>query len=1651
MLKIHMEPLASKLLNNRTIHSNYLRYTQEQAAILREVVKQGKSKNSLNNSLDHACKYTKRTQELLILIRQTCPSISGVKPSTSASGSQPSGNTKKDKIQRPPHSTQKNKVEAHPRTAKSSLKNKNYSVEPKGTAIVQHSKINANSEIICVKCNDCMLSDNHDLCVLNDVNARAKFKSAKKNLKREVKKPTGKMFTNIRLETYWNPIALETDTPKPVITLVYSQKPRKSKSTNPVSKSKVIKSVSDNKKEPNSGCSKHMTEDRSQLTNFVNKFLGTVKFENDHVANITGVDLLTGYRGNNLYTLSLGDMMVSSPICLLSKASKTKSCLWHRRLSHFNFGAINHLARHSLVQGLSKLKFEKDICVLHVVMGKSKKKPHKLKSEDTNQEKLYLLHMDLCGLMRAVSVNRKKYILVIVDDYSRFTWIDISQETSVARSPQQNSVVERRNRMLIEAAHTMLIYAKASLFLWAETVATACYTQNRSIICLCHGKTPYELLHNKPPDLSFVHVFGALCYPTNDSENLAPEVIAASAEVVAPKLAASTGLPSSTSVYQDAPLPSNSQTTPETQTPVISNDVEEDNHDSDVAHMNNNPIIGVQESPKTLTFRDAPLHESLYKDSTYQGSSSIMRQTHIPFESLGIWTKDHPIANVIEPKNFKQAMTEPSWIDAIQEEIHEIERLQVWELVSSLEDWKESRSHGTTFVRIDMSKVECYNCHRRGPFARECRSPRDTKNKYTQRRTVLVETSTSSALVSQCDGVGGYNWSFQADEEPTNYALMAFNSSSSSSSDNKVTPCSKACSKAYATLQSHYDKLTVDFRKSQFDVLLYKTCLESVEARLVVYQQNENVFEDDIKLLKLDVMLRDNALLELRKKFKKAKKERDELKLTLENFQTFLKNLSKLLESQITDKTRLGYDNQVFNSIVFDCDELNSSESNKSMSTSPVHDRYKSGEGYHVVPPPYIGTFMPPKPDLVFYDTPTASEIVPNVFNVKPSTTKPNKDMSQSNRPSALSLKIGFLTQKMNLRPVEHPTQAENLRKDISKSRGHKHSWNRKACFVCKSLNHLIKDCDFYEKQMVHKPARNHAMRVNHQNSTRMTHPHSNKHVVLTTVLNRSRLVPLNAARPVTTAIPQTYVKHQRPIKHVVNKPHLPIRRPINHKPTPKTSNFHQNVTTVKTKKVNAVKDTKGNWVQGKPQQALKDKGVIDSGCSRHMTGNISYLSNFEEFNEGYVAFGGNPKCGKITCKDTECVVLSSDFKLLDENHVVPRENNMYNIDLKNIVPSGDLTCLFTKATLDESNLWYPRNLDASKVGKETESAQQYVILPLWSTGSKDPRNIDVDATFDVKENEYEVHVSPSTSDKPKKHNDKIKREAKGKSPVDLSTGVRNLSDEFEVFSSNSTNMVNAASAPVTAVGPKSTNNTNSFNAAGPSDNAEEGIDYEEFFAPVARIEAIRLFLAYASFMGFMVYQMDVKSAFLYGTIKEEVYVCQPLEFKDPNYPDKVYKVIKALYGLHQAPRAWYETLANYLLENGFQRGKIDQTLFIKKQKGDILLVEVYVDDIIFGSTNKELCKAFEKLMKDKFQMSSMGELTLFLGLQVKQKDNGIFISQDKYVAEILRKFGLTDGKSASTPIDTEKPLLKDPDGEDVDVHIYRSMIGSLMYLTSSS
>nr|GFA76978.1 ribonuclease H-like domain-containing protein [Tanacetum cinerariifolium] len=309
-------------------------------------------------------------------------------------------------------------------------------------------------------------------------------------------------------------------------------------------------------------------------------------------------------------------MMTSSHICLLSKASKTKSWLWHRRLSHLNFGAINHLARQGLVRGLPKIKFEKNH-LFACAMGKSKNKSHKPKSEDTNQEKLYLLHMDLCEPMRVESVNGKKYILVIVDYYSRFTWVKclrskdeapyfiikflkmiqvrlkvgISHETLVACSPQQNSVVERRNHTLIEAART--ISGSALHEMTSATISSGLVTKPTS-------STPFVPPSRNEWDLLFQLIFDELLAPTPGVDPPAPKVIAPLSEVIAPKPVESTGSPSSTTVDQDVPSPSKYQTTSKTQPPVIPHDVEEDNHDIEVAHMSNYLLFGILKNKARL-------------------------------------------------------------------------------------------------------------------------------------------------------------------------------------------------------------------------------------------------------------------------------------------------------------------------------------------------------------------------------------------------------------------------------------------------------------------------------------------------------------------------------------------------------------------------------------------------------------------------------------------------------------------------------------------------------------------------------------------------------------------------------------------------------------------------------------------------------------------------------------------------------------------------------------------------------------------------------------------------------------------------------------------------------------------------------------------
>ena len=229
-----------------------------------------------------------------------------------------------------------------------------------------------------------------------------------------------------------------------------------------------------------------------------------------------------------------------------------------------------------------------------------------------------------------------------------------------------------------------------------------------------------------------------------------------------------------------------------------------------------------------------------------------------------------------------------------------------------------------------------------------------------------------------------------------------------------------------------------------------------------------------------------------------------------------------------------------------------------------------------------------------------------------------------------------------------------------------------------------------------------------------------------------------------------------------------------------------------------------------------------------------------------------------------------------------------------------------------------------------------------------------------------------------------------------------------------------------------------------------EGLDFGETFAPVARLESIRILLAFASCFDIKLFQMDVKSAFLNGEISELVFVEQPPGFEDPINPDHVYKLSKALYGLKQAPRAWYERLRDFLVSKGFKIGKIDSTLFTKVLNDDFFVCQIYVDDIIFGSTNQDFCKEFGDMMSREFEMSMIGELSYFLGLQIKQLKDGTFVSQTKYAKDLIKRFGMEDAKPIKTPMATNGHLDLNEGGKSVDLKLYRSMIGSLLYLTAS-
>ncbi|KAJ9561035.1 LOW QUALITY PROTEIN: hypothetical protein OSB04_006195 [Centaurea solstitialis] len=939
-----------------------------------------------------------------------------------------------------------------------------------------------------------------------------------------------------------------------------------------------------------SGCSKHMTGRKELLANFKQKYGGNVRFGNKLSAPIMGYgdilhhkitinkvaylifgrqDVVSGHLRdrNSLRVLAFQRQRPFTEICLLSKAYFNQNVLWHRRLSHLNYATINQLAKAGLVTGLPSLRFTKEQLCSACEMGKIKKSSHKLKVEHNTSKPLQLLHMDLCGPMRVQSINGRKYVLVIMDDFSRYTWVNflrskdgasdiiisfirsvqvrlqlpiqvirtdngtefknrtldsfldsvgITHTFSAARTPQQNGVVERKNRTLVEAARTILAFSKLPLHFWAEAVASAYFTQNRSLITKRFMKTPYELVYNRIPSIKFFRVFGCECYVKNDKDNL---------DKFSPKGDEGVFI----GYAKDSPsyrvYNKKTRCVVESTNVDIEEGIEEDTTPAPVTPG----ISGVLASDQ--------LHSNpMTSSSPANKPSSSNSNTYLPAPA----NVALPIPAVVQPTPHVMVSTT--------------------DISSSILQGNSSSSSATTSPSSELS-----------PASAEGEPPHIFQQQAPAVTVPSPQSGASSTLptTSQQQGI------------PTPAPQVAGPSTST------TQPAPQATGPSYVS-----------------------TDTPAAPGPIVV-------------------------------------------------------------QSQV---------------------------------------------------PPIVTTLATTRREPEFY----------------------------------IDLRI---------EPLPPPT-----------------------------LPH----------------------------TTKWTQAH--------------------------------------PLHQVIGSTSVPV----------------------------------------KTRSANQNECLFASFLSRHEPSNV-----------------------------TEALDISDWVTAMQE------ELNQFER-----LVSGDL-----------------------------------------------PKN---------------------------------------KTIIDLKWIIKNKKDEDGIVTRNKARLV--------AKGFKQ----------------QAGIDYDETFAPVARIEAIRIFLAYAAHKNFTVYQMDVKTAFLNGELKEEVYVSQPEGFIDRTKPTHVYILDKALYGLKQAPRAWYDHLSNALLDNGFYKGKIDPTLFIKTEGNDILLVQIYVDDIIFGSTNSDMCTWFSDLMTTRFAMSMLRELFFFLGLQVLQKPDGILINQSKYIGDLLKRFHMDTSSVAKTPMASGTLIGADPKGKPVDQKTYRAIIGSLLYLTAS-
>ncbi|GJS67884.1 putative ribonuclease H-like domain-containing protein [Tanacetum coccineum] len=902
----------------------------------------------------------------------------------------------------------------------------------------------------------------------------------------------------------------------------------------------------------------------------------------------------------------------------------------------------------------------------------------------------------------------------------------------------------------------------------------------------------------------------------------------------------------------------------------------------------------------------------------------------------------------------------------------------------------------------------------------------------------------------------GVDWTGHAEDEQENFALMAY---SNSGSDTKV------------------------------------------EAQLVAHQKNQLWYEEKIRFMKIDLDDKTDVLTYHKKLLAEAVKEKEELKTKLENFQSSSKGLSKLLNSQMStrDKSGLGYGNQIHEGVLsYEKEVLESVFDSRSsdVEDSPVYDRFAKVEGMHAVPPPMTGNYMPPKSDFGIdesnftygpkqsktseSDAKTSDfdscetnssvetlESVPEPVVVEPKVVSQPKVWSDApiieeyesdsddeyvikpSKEQERTLDYAFVNTVKHVKTLRETVKEQNTYSPSPKA--DKRDWNglmskrlgtmtgNKGIPCWKIMTNMVALLLLEVVKELHNGCVTKKNKFNLKNIVpsgglacliaKATVDESNK-------WHRRDIIEFYGSKGIKREYSNTRIPQQNGVAERKNRILIEAARTmLADSFLPNT--FWAEAVSTACYVLNRVLVTKP---QNKtPHELITSKIPIISyirpfGCHVTILNTIDHLEKFKgKSDEGFlVGYSLNSKAFRPVRLENQ---VNKTAGTKEANHSAVKSSKAKNRGEK---PSEETAGAVRATSTNTVSTASKPGSTASPFGglsylDLTNTDQEDSQIPVLEDSYDNPNDgiftnasyDDEGAVADFTNLETTVNVSPIPTSRIHfiHPTTQILRDSKlvvqirskvnkssrahafilvdlpyGKKAIGTKWVYRNMKDERGVVVRNKARLV--------AQGYRQ----------------EEGIDYDKVFAHVARIEAIRIFFAFASYMGFIVYQMDVKSAFLYGIIDEEVYMSQPPGFVDPKFPQKVYKVVKALYGLHQAPRAWYATLSTFLLKSGYRRGTIDKTVFIKKDKNDIMLV----------------------------QMSSMGELTFFLGLQVKQKEDGIFISKDNYVAEILKKFDFTSVKTASTPIETQKPLTKDEEVVDVDVHLYRSMISSLMYLTAS-